>query len=157
MLFLSAWLVGWGFGEVMAARELLFGNRSAPDLFLAAWLILWTLGGAAAVYAWLRMLAGREVIVLGGGVLTIKAEVFGVGRRNEYDVAHIKNLRVEPPAAFSNDMSGAMRFWGIGGGPVAFDYGSKTLRLGAGLDDAEARDVIRELREQHAFPESASR
>jgi hypothetical protein len=65
----------------------------------------------------------------------------------------VKHLRVEPLSLFPTDMGAALRFWGIGGGPIAFDYGSKTLRFGAGLDDAEARDVIRDLRERHTFPE----
>ena len=156
MLFLSAWLVGWGFGEVMVSRELLFGDADAPDLFLSVWLIMWTLGGGVAIYAWLRMLAGTELVLLGRGVLTIKEELFGVGRSNEYDLAHVKHLRIEPLSLFPADMGAALRFWGIGGGPIAFDYGSKTLRFGAGLDDAEARDVVRELRERHSFPELRS-
>jgi len=153
MLFLSAWLVGWGFGEVMVVRELVFGKADAPDLFMGVWLIMWTLGGGIAMYAWFRMLAGGELVLLGRGVLMIKDEVFGVGRANEYDLAHIKHLRIEPVALFPMDMTGALRFWGIGGGPIAFDYGSKTVRFGAGLDDAEAREVIQDLREHHAFPE----
>ena len=157
VLFLSAWLAGWAFGEVMGARELLFGEDNAPALFLAVWFTLWTFGGGVAIYTWLRMVAGRDLIVLGSGVLAIKSEIFGVGRRKEYDVAHIKNLRLEPPTVFPTDMSGALRFWGVAGGPIAFDYGSKTVRFAAGLDDAEARDVIQELRDRHAFPESQSR
>jgi hypothetical protein len=157
LLFLSAWLVGWSFGEVMVLRELLFGEGDAPDLFLAVWLTMWSLGGGFAIYAWLRMLAGRELVRLGGGVLAIRNEVLGVGRTKEYDLVHVKNLRVEPIALFSMDMSGALRFWGVGGGPLAFDYGSKTVRLAAGLNDAEVRQVIQDLRDHHPLLEMHSR
>jgi hypothetical protein len=157
LLFLFTWLIGWGFGEVMVVRELLFGGGNAPDLFLLAWLSMWTIAGGAGIYAWLRMVAGREVVLLGGGVLAITDEVLSVGRSKEYDLAHIKNIRVEPPTLFPMDMSGALRFWGIGGGPIAFDYGSKTVRFGAGLDEAEARQVIQDLRDHHPFREAHSR
>ena len=157
MLFLLAWLVAWGFGEVMVSRELLLGDPGASALFLVVWLIMWTLGGGLAIYAWLRMLAGSERVVLGRGVLAIRTELFGVGPAREYDLMHVKNLRIERLSAWPTDMGATLRFWGIGGGPIAFDYGSKTVRFGAGLDDAEARDIIAELRERHSFPELQSR
>ena len=58
----------------------------------------------------------------------------------------------EAPAAWNPyDWSGAMQFWGIGGGPIAFDYGSRTFRFGASVDEAEARDIVNQLRAQHSF------
>lgn len=44
-----------------------------------------------------------------------------------------------------------MQFWGIGGGPIAFDYGSGTVRFGNSLDEAEAREVVRELKARYSF------
>jgi len=44
---------------------------------------------------------------------------------------------------------------GIGGGPIAFDYGFKTVRLGSGVQDAEAREIVKELRSRYTFPETA--
>jgi hypothetical protein len=44
-----------------------------------------------------------------------------------------------------------MRFWGIGGGLIAFDYGAKTFRFGASLDEAEAQDIVKELNRRHKF------
>jgi len=35
--------------------------------------------------------------------------------------------------------------WGTGDGAVAFDYGAKTIRCGAPLDEAEARIVVARL------------
>jgi len=48
-----------------------------------------------------------------------------------------------------------MHFLGIGGGPIAFDYGFKTVRLGSGVQDAEAREIVKELRSRYTFPETA--
>jgi hypothetical protein len=87
-LFLTAWLVGWGFGEVFAARELLSGKPGPPDLFVAAWLAAWTVGAGAAICVWLWMAKAREVIVLQRDALTVRREVLGVGPAREYDLHH---------------------------------------------------------------------
>jgi hypothetical protein len=47
-----------------------------------------------------------------------------------------------------------MSFWGIGGGLIAFDYGAKTFRFGASVDESEARDIVSELKAIHAFSET---
>jgi len=151
MIFLAAWLVGWGFGEVSAGREILFGKETTSNLFLAVWLTMWTLGGAFALYTLLRMIVGREVLLLRASSLLLKGEVLGVGRAREYELEHVRNLRVESVTAWPHDMAGAMRFWGVGGGPIAFDYGSQTVRCGVGLDEPEARQVIQELRARYPF------
>ncbi|HTM49574.1 MAG TPA: hypothetical protein VL285_12860 [Bryobacteraceae bacterium] len=151
MIFLAAWLVGWGFGEVTAGREILLGKETTPTLFLAVWLTMWTLGGAFALYALLKMIGGRDVLLLRASTLLLKGEVFGLGRGREYELEHVRNLRVEGVTAWPNDMAGAMRFWGIGGGPITFDYGSATVRWGAGLEEPEARQVIQELRARYPF------
>lgn len=156
MLFLTAWLVGWCFGEVFAIRELLIGHDNAPDLFLIAWLVMWTVGGALALYTWLWMARGFEVILLRPDVLTIRRDVLGLGRTKEYDLSHVSNLRVAPGTWNPYDWTGAMQFWGIGGGPVAFDYGSRTFRFAASVDEAEARKIVNELKNQHSFPGPAT-
>jgi hypothetical protein len=154
VLFLAAWLVGWCFGLVMAARALFLEPVDAPTLFLAAWLIGWTLAGGFALYVWLWTLAGREVLVLRPDSLVMKRDLRGLGRLKEYDLLHVKNLRVSPVPWNLYSWSGGMQFWGVGGGPVAFDYGSRTIRFGSGLDEAEARGIVKELRARHAFPDA---
>ena len=90
MLFLAAWLVGWAFGEIFAARELLLGKHDASDLFLGAWLVAWTLGGGFALYTWLWMLNGRELVVLRPDVLVSRRDLWGFGRSREYDLQHAR-------------------------------------------------------------------
>ena len=152
MLFLTAWLVGWCFGEVFAIRELLTGESEAPDLFLAAWLVMWTVGGSVALYTWLWMARGFEVILLRSNVLAIRHDVLGLGRTREYDLSHVSNLRVAPAVWNPYDWSSAMQFWGVGGGSVAFDYGARTFRFAASVDEAEARDIVNDLKAQYLFP-----
>lgn len=95
MLFLLAWLGGWAFGELSALRELLSG-KNGPVSFLLFWLLGWTVGGGFAAFVFLWMLAGRERIVLRPRVLAIRREIFGWGRTREYDLAHVRNVRISP-------------------------------------------------------------
>ena len=151
LLFVSAWLVGWAMGEIMVVRQLLLGESEAPNLFLFAWLIMWTIGGGWALYTLLWNAIGKEILRLGPGVLATKHDVLGFGRTREYDLSHVKNLRVSPHVHDPFGWSAGMRSWGSGGGVVAFDYGSKTFRFGSAIDEAEGFQVVEELKARHSF------
>lgn len=141
--------MGWGFGEVTVVQQLTRGlTRGPPVLFLAVWLALWTAGGAfvIAVIAW--SIAGREVISVAGGTLAVRREVLGIGRAWEYDGVHVRNVRVSPAPFDPFDFRASVRFWGLGGGPIAFDYGARTHRFGAGIDEAEAAPIVAAIRER---------
>lgn len=152
MLFLLAWLGAWAFGEVGALNQLAYGAHGVKP-FMLFWLAGWTIGGGFAAFAWLWMLAGRERILLRPRTLAIRHEVFGVGRTREYDLAHVRNLRVSPAAYDPYGWGAGARSWGLGGGPVAFDYGAKTVRLVASVEEPEAAQIVRELNARHAFAE----
>lgn len=146
--FLSVWLVGWAFGEVSVVSALLRGPPAPGALFMVVWLTLWTLGGAAALATLAWGIAGREVIIAGAGVLAVRREVLGVGRSREYAATHVRNLRVAPAAFDPFDVRSSLRFWGLGGGLIAFDHGARTVRFGAGVEEAEAADLLQALRER---------
>jgi hypothetical protein len=148
LLFLAGWLVGWCFGEANALRELQGGSAREGSLFLTVWLILWTLGGVFAVYAWLWTAFGKEIVSIQQGALAIKREVLGFGRSREYDLIHIKRLRVAQPTSWSRN--GAT---GSSLGRIAFDYGAKTIRFAGGVDETEALTIISELRSRQRFDE----
>jgi hypothetical protein len=156
-LLLGPALVVWGMEEVFAAADLLLRtDDDASVWWLTVWLIAWTCGGAFLLYLWFWMLIGTEVVILRPATLLIKRELGGLDRSKEYDLLHVKNLRVASISGHSYVWSGAMHFLGIGGGPIAFDYGFKTVRLGSGVQDAEAREIVKELRSRYTFPETAA-
>jgi hypothetical protein len=144
ILFLSFWLVGWAFGEVTVTRQLMIGT-AAPILFLLAWLAFWTVGGAFAFATVAWSLAGREVVSLESGTFAIRREVLGVGRTWEYNAADVRNLRISTAGFDPFSLESSLRFWGISGGPIAFDYGARTLRFGSGIDEAEAASIVSEV------------
>jgi len=74
-----------------------------------------------------------------------------MGRDRNFDLAHVKDLRVAPQSYSPSSMSAGTQFWGLSGGPIAFDYGAKTFRFGASLDEPEAREVVAAMSARHRF------
>lgn len=146
LLFLPVWLVGWAFGEITVLSDLLAGEApSGTNLFQLAWLVGWTLGGAWALGTFAWLLAGRERIRVEQGTLTLEHVISGLGRRRAFALAHVRNLRSLPQTG-QELLMGNMAAFGFGPvGALAFDYGSSTVRWGAGLDEAEARVILERL------------
>lgn len=145
--FLTLWLGGWLVGEIMAPISFLTAAHQAGPgaAFLLVWFCGWTVGGAFAVYTWLWQVKGCEVVTASSTALSIQREVFGLGPTKHYDASQIRQLRVSPQVFNPMDFRSGMAFWGIGGGLLAFDYGFKTYRFGAGIDEAEATIILRAL------------
>jgi len=145
MIFLPVWLCGWLFGEVMVIRELAFVPvPEAPSLFMIIWLAGWTLGGGLAIFALLWMYVGMERILLRPDALVIARELNGREvHARQYAIGNTSNLRVVPDDRWA---------WGFGGGKIAFDYGARTFRFGAGIDEAEARDIVSQMQKRQNFP-----
>jgi hypothetical protein len=147
LLFMCVWLCGWVFGEVNAIRELLAPSESTPNLFLMVWLAGWTLGGAFALGTLAWQLAGREVISIGNATLEHRVEAFGVGRTRTYRLSEVKDLRATEYSSnpFTNQAAWFPPVTGSGMGPVAFDYGARTMRLALALEEAEAKLLVSKL------------
>jgi hypothetical protein len=150
LLFLMVWLGGWVFGEVSAASELLNPKGRGPSAFLAFWLAGWTLGGAFCAGTVLWQLAGREILLVTPSELTHRVEVFGLGWTRTYQKSEVKNFRATGYSnnPFTNQRAMFPPIGGSGDGPIAFDYGARTIRLAPGLEEAEAKMLVRELASQ---------
>ncbi len=157
ILFFSAWMIGWWFGESTAVRQLLNHQKPTSDLFMIAWLAGWTCGGIFAVTTVLWQLFGQELIVLDASGLRRRVEIFGIGRNWSYATDLVTHLRCvdQPPATLSNQASWRPPLFGNAAGPVAFDYGARSVRMAPALDEAEARLIVAEL--NHAMPPSPNR
>jgi hypothetical protein len=160
ILFLGFWMTGWLFGEGSAIHELLRVHTSsgAPmsantqvgtNLFMMVWLVGWTAGGGFAALVWLWNLAGVERILLGPSTLATKREILGIGPLNKYELQSVSDLRISAsPYNFNNRMA---PFQMMNSGTIAFDYGAKAFRFGMGLDEAEAQQIIEQLKSRHTF------
>ena len=114
--------------------------RTDPTLmtfssFVVVWVFLWT------IYMVVLATAGREIIKVSQRSVVVERKiiigntVLPTAPTKEYLMEHIKNLRTWPALRWS------------GGGALAFDYGAKTVRFAAGIDDAEARQILEELKD----------
>ena len=152
LAFLSVWLVAWACGWTWAFHQLTSRtNRGGIDLFLLVWITGWTLGGGFWVFIVGWWLAGRERILLGPSTLSIRREILGMGRKREYAISEIRNLRVAPQPYNPVDFRSGLQSWGLGGGVVAFDYGADTVRFAA-VQEAEGEMIVNRLRERQPFP-----
>jgi hypothetical protein len=152
--FIGLWLCGWILGEITGLVGM-FGARKQPGgIFVLVWLCGWTIGGAFALYVWMWMVRGREIVRLSPTALMIKRDIFGAGRTRNYDITKVARLRLAPLIYNPFDWQRSMAFWGLGGGPIAFDYGYSTVRFGSGLDEAEAAKISQRVRAR--FPQIAA-
>jgi hypothetical protein len=156
--FLGFWISGWAVAEVMVPAQFLKGNAPAEGASLMyAWLAVWTVGGLLAIYAWLWQVIGKEIVTVHGQTFTTRRDIGGFGFDKVYDLVQMRNLRVEPAGFHPLDVSAALQLWGIGGGVIAFDYGARTYRFGAGLDETEANQAVMAMKKRCRIWDSATR
>ncbi|HLO94823.1 MAG TPA: hypothetical protein VK195_10935 [Burkholderiaceae bacterium] len=147
-LFLLVWLAGWCFGEIQVVEQLLqqqlHPDAKTPTAFLALWLAGWTAGGLGAVGTLVWQFAGRELLTVNAMSLVHRVEMLGLGVTRVYAAASIKALRAAPDGGGSLARQQACMppFFGPARGALAFDYGSRTIRLAVGLDEAEAKALV---------------
>lgn len=153
--FLGFWICGWAVGEVMVTRQFL--NGDAPpggELFMFAWLGVWTVGGVFAIYAWLWQVMGKEIVTVQGQSFKTRRDIGGFGFDMEYNLVQMRDLHVRQPGFSPIDLSSSLQLWGIGGGVIVFDYGARTVRFGAGLDEAEAKQIVTAIKQRYRIPSS---
>ncbi|MBS1977918.1 MAG: hypothetical protein JST46_11145 [Bacteroidetes bacterium] len=150
IIFVSVWMLGWFFGEVIAASLFMEESESVTRIFLIVWLLLWTAGGALVflVLAW--MIAGQEIIKTDSGILEISKQVFSLRWTKRYQITEIRHLGIN--AVVTDSISGDLASrpaWR--GGALKFDYGASTVRFALGLEEAEARILIEAFKKGRHF------
>lgn len=155
ILFLAFWLCGWAVAEIMVAKQLLDGDAPPEgEFFMLAWFGVWTVGGVLAIYAWLWQVMGKEIVTVRGQTFKIRRDIAGFGFDKEYNLVQMRDLRVGYVEFNPMDFSSSLQLWGVGGGVIAFDCGERTYRFGAGLDEAEATQVVTAIKQRFRIPES---
>jgi len=151
ILFMSAWLGGWYFGETSAINSILHSKSTdGPSGFLIFWLIGWSIGGCWVLYSIIRSLFSTERISLTSNTLIIKQEIFNFGVSKEYDLSSIIDIRVSPMASLNSSFQNAFAI-NNNLGVISFDYGAKTINFGSSIEEAEAREIISMLKANYSF------
>ncbi len=139
MIFITVWLGGWAVGELSVFGSLFFGGFGGFDLFTLAWLTMWTIGGFFAITALAWQIAGKEVVTIDEMGMQLSRRVLSIHWSKQYAAAGMQDLRVSPQPMSTYRRTRSLDYWGVTGGVIAFDYGSKTIRFGSGIDEAEAK------------------
>jgi hypothetical protein len=138
--FLAFWMVAWSVGLASAVGSL--GGDVGETVFLVGWLGAWIVAGGAVLLVIAWSLAGREEVGADAGRL-VTARVLGPWRRaRTFAARDVRDLRVATSGWNPWDFRSVWAFWGLSGGSIAFDYGARTHRFGAALDEAEAKQLI---------------
>jgi hypothetical protein len=155
IIFYCVWLCGWCLGELFALSMIFLAKGGAPvSLFMLVWLTMWTIGGAFAIRTVLWMLIGREIIGIGHGQLTVKRSGALFARERSYDIDEIERIRVQEDTGtgrWGNQRNGFLDL--SSSGTIRFDYGMQTVKIGVGLDEAEAYHILERIRERQLLPE----
>ena len=106
-------------------------------LFSSAWLLGWSIAPISLTAILLLMLFGRETVRIEAGRLRVFLGMPWVGVAAEYELAGIRNLRLEQPPKKSG------KSWR--GRHLAFDYGANTMAFGSDVDERELERVRRAI------------
>ena len=146
MIYLMAWLGLWATGEYFAVHQLLEGSISKGSyLFYVFWLVGWTIAGGYSSDVLVWSFFGVECVRLQPGVLSLKRNVFAFSRQRGYELEQMKEMRVDSREINPFDFGSGLLFWGVGSGNIAFDYGSSTVRFGTGLQESEAKQILKDM------------
>jgi len=152
--FLSLWLCGWLFGEVMVSYSLITGNLlGAPDKFMLVWICGWTVGGAIAIRVFWWMIFGKEIVKAGQGTITITKKGAFFIKPKTYDIREAKNFRIQYTSNGDGNLWGDNRAKGnalkiADAGTIRFDYGMETIKFAEDVNETEAAYLLKKLRDK---------
>lgn len=132
--FVAVWLVCWDFAGLLAGLHIL---PAGPDVSIGqnAWAAL-AVGNVVALSILVWYLAGREVVLVNDRSLTIRAELFGIGRSVRFDRGRVQHLR-------AYDERSAEGWTG-----VLFDDGMRLRRFGTALAAPEVAFLAETVRDR---------
>jgi len=151
-MFLLGGLLGWAGNSADASAAAAFAGMA---LFSVPWFLIWTLGGLVALYFLLWQFTGVERIEVDAHAITLRRLTLNMGRARTYLAEHIKELRAVANPPYWGWWSSRMYYWQWMFGAISFEYGAKTIRCGSGVDEAEAKAIVRTIQER--FPQYQSK
>jgi len=152
VVFLTVWLTGWAFGEIMVGAILLgqlatliikgsLTRGVGEILFMGVWFTGWTIGGGFALYTWLWNVTGAEVLYLDRDFLRIEKKIAWIRKIKAYQLINIDNFRREINTR-------CVKMAGTTPQCFAFEYGGKTVRFGSGMKPAEVDQIMEMMRQR---------
>lgn len=114
----------------------------APKLFIMMFSLVWLGLLGRAVFPWFWNLGGQDILVINDSEITLRHELFGLGRTKVFDVNRVSHWRYVPEQARGKQPSLPSGF--------AFDFDGKEVRAGAAMEEAEVKQLFMQIRRR--FP-----
>jgi hypothetical protein len=132
------------FGIIFLGGIIIFGNIGPAVIILILFLLLWIAIGTFnfVILAW--NLAGEETLIIDSSEMRTEKTVIGLHFRKAFHTLDMTAFRVISHAGLRNYYES---YYFVNVGRIAFDYGMKTYRVGQGLNEVEARQLIKLIKE----------
>jgi hypothetical protein len=115
-----------------------------PRIFITLFSIVWLSLFSRVVFPWFWNLGGRHILFIDNSSLTLRRELFGLGRTQTFDARSVSRWRY-----VSEQVRGKQPTLPSG---FVFDFGGKEIRVGTSMDEAEVKLLFAEIRGH--FPNS---
>jgi hypothetical protein len=139
-------LISAGFWGNVSSVE--FGDMTYTPNTLRVLLIPMTILIAtemAITYSLLWRFVGKETVSANKDLLVITRKILGWKPYKAYKTSNISALRISHPIEkWASMLAVFQKTLGLAG-TIVFDYGAKSYQFGDGLDEAEARQIIKKL------------
>jgi hypothetical protein len=144
MLF--AWLFLWTISGVIVAVNYFTLTNANIKIIVLIWLGFWAYFEFRTGKAFVFKKFGKEKIWVKNGKLNYWKDISGRGKKLEFDIELVKDLQLveKNKKDFFQFMNES--FWVMGGESISFSYGAKTYRIGIQLDEADAKELLRQLK-----------
>jgi hypothetical protein len=143
---LFAWLFLWTVsGFVVAANYFSMPNANMK-MVLIMWMAFWAYFEFKIGKAFLFRRFGKEKVWIKNGRLFYWRDIAGRGKKLEFDKELIKDLELIDKSKKDFFASMNESFWVIGGESIVFSYGAKIYRFGIQLPEADARELLRQIK-----------
>lgn len=149
---LFAWLFLWTVSGVIVGANYFTLTNTNMKLVVIMWLGFWAYFEFKIGKAFLFRRFGKEKVWIKGGKLYYWRDIAGKGKKLEFEKDLIKDLEVIEKNKGDFFASMNESFWVIGGESIVFNYGAKVYRLGVQLPEADARELVRQVK--HALKSS---
>lgn len=140
------WLLAWtACGIIVLLNYVKLQNQNAK-LFIIVYLSFWAYFEFKILRAFTWKRLGKEKLWIQNNLLHYQREINGKGKIRTYNLDLVGDLKMLDfnPASFSDYIN--QSFWIQGGEKLEFTSQAKTIRFGMQISEAEARSILRELK-----------
>jgi hypothetical protein len=146
------WLLAWTASGVIVFLNYLSlpagsDEQSKQKLLVFVWLCFWAYFEYKIAKAFIWRNSGVEKLWLKNDNLYMKRQVGTKGRVKIYEADVVKDLRIyEGESDLAKTFSRS--YWVVGGETLAFDYFGKTIRFAMQLDENDAAELLKVLKNE---------